>query len=204
MYYVIAFLGIISLIGIPITTLIFVIQLIRKKKSKTGWGISIICCLIICFACIIIPTTPPTPNAETMNNDSPTANEIENNDIASESESQNEVSTETEQLPTEDDKTYVSLEEGEKLKEIAGEYAQSFANRPSTVEFDSMSWWVMRNDTTYTVEGYFTCDNGFGASEKYKINVICLMSEDNELLVCMVAINDKVVVDNTEELLGAE
>lgn len=225
MYYLTAFLGVISFVGIPITLVVFLIQLIRKKKSKKGWGIATIGCLVMFIVCITIPTnapvqsnepiqqsekdqilpttTPPPISQSTKNSEE---NEAVNKDVI-ESESPNESIVESEQSSSNtinDDTTYVSSEEGQKLKEIAGEYAKTVANRPSTVEFDSMSWLVMRDDTTYTVEGYFTCDNGFGASDEYKINVICYMSEDNELLVWIVAVNDKPIVDNTEALFGEQ
>ncbi len=64
MYYLIAFLGVISLVGIPITLAIFLIQLVGKKKSKKGWGIATIGCLVMFIVCIAIPTNAPVQSNE--------------------------------------------------------------------------------------------------------------------------------------------
>lgn len=57
------FLGIaefVCLIGIPVTLIGFLVQLVRKKPNKKTWGITLICFLAVFVVCIAITPTPET------------------------------------------------------------------------------------------------------------------------------------------------
>lgn len=105
MYYLTAFLGVISLVGIPITLVIFLIQLVRKKKSKKGWGIATIGCLVMFIVCIVIPTNAPVQSNEPIQQSEkdqtlPSIQSAENGETTSESEQPNKSSTDKPSTPS--------------------------------------------------------------------------------------------------------
>lgn len=64
---IIALLVLVSMIGLPISIVGFIIQLARKKPSKNKWGISTVCFSGLFVACTIFLGSSESENMETNN-----------------------------------------------------------------------------------------------------------------------------------------
>ncbi len=60
MAVIIPTLGLLCLAGVAVSIVVCIIQTIRKKKSKTAWGLAAICMTVGFIVCIILtPSSPP-------------------------------------------------------------------------------------------------------------------------------------------------
>ena len=64
MYILVSLLGVISMFVTPIALIVFLVQVARKKKSKTVWGIVTIISVFIFVGAILYPT-PSNDNEDT-------------------------------------------------------------------------------------------------------------------------------------------
>lgn len=63
MRVIIPTLGLLCLAGVAVSIVVCIIQTIRKKKSKTAWGLAAICMTVGFIVCIILsPSSPPKPD----------------------------------------------------------------------------------------------------------------------------------------------
>lgn len=111
------FLGIaefVCLIGIPVTLIGFLAQLVRKKANKKMWGITLICFLAVFVVCVALT---PTPEQKEDNEGIATTTEPKENDTTTEPVIDESSTIVSESEPTEEPQHETEKTEAEKFAE---------------------------------------------------------------------------------------
>lgn len=143
-------IGIVSLIGLPIALIGFLVQLARRKESKKMWGIATLVLLLLFVICFAL--TPASDSSETQQ----VQQESEEKSQSSEEETQISSETETEREETAAEKfakeNDISVALAESIEYALGETGYTLASAYDMKQIDD--WAEGQRYTIYVSQQY--------------------------------------------------